>query len=245
MAADTDNRNITMRTDNYWFAALILALGLVLAAFVMAGAVRDFRMANRFVEVKGLSEREIPADLAIWPITYNLATQSLDALRRQLDQADEAIMAYLKLRGFDDAEITRSPPQINDQWSFASGNQRPENRYTATRTLTLRTHRVDAARQALQDAAELISQGVVLSQTWDNSVQFLFTGLEDVKPEMIAEATADARRAAGQFAEDSGSRVGGIKTARQGFFSITEADPSTPEMKTVRVVTTVEYFLED
>lgn len=243
--ADVNDKNAAMRVDNYWFAALILALGAVIAAFVMAGAIRDFRMADRFVEVKGLSERELPADLAIWPITYNLATPSLDALRRQLDQADEAIMAYLKLRGFDDAEITRSPPQINDQWTYASADQRSENRYTATRTLTLRTHRVDAARQSLQDAAELISQGVVLTQNWGSDVQFLFTGLEEIKPEMIAEATADARRAAGQFAEDSGSRVGGIKTARQGFFSITEADPSTPEMKTVRVVTTVEYFLEN
>lgn len=240
-----DDNNATTRLDNTWFAALILALGLVIAAFVMAGSVRDFRMADRFVEVKGLAEREIPADLAIWPITYNLSVPSLDALRQQLDQADEAIMAYLKLRGFDDAEISRAPPQINDQWTYASGDQRPENRYNATRTLTLRTHRVDAARGALQDAAELISQGVVLSQTWGSDAQFLFTRLEEVKPEMIAEATADARRAARQFAEDSGSRVGGIRTARQGFFSINEADPSTPEIKTVRVVTTVEYFLED
>lgn len=235
-----------MPRDSYWFPALILAISVVLASLFMAGAIRDFRSADRFVEVKGLAEREFPADLAIWPITYNLAASSLDEIRTRMDQVDEAVVAYLKLHGFDDEELRRAPPRITDRWLHAyDDRQRPAERYTVERTLTLRTDRVDGARRAMEQAAELVSEGVPLAPGWGASAEFLFTALDQVKPEMIAEATADARRAADQFAEDSGSSVGPIRSARQGFFSIDERDPTSPEIKRVRVVTTIEYFLVD
>ncbi len=227
-----------------WFGPLLLAIGLVLASLFLADAVRDFAVRDRFVEVKGLSERDVRADLAIWPITYSLSAESLEALRAAMDRTDEAVVAYLKLNGFNDEEIRRNPPQVTDRWLNAYDNQRPAERYSAQRTLTLRTTRVDATRQAMDQAADLISQGVPLMPDWGNASQFLFTALDDIKPEMIAEATADARRAADQFAEDSGSRVGAIRAARQGYFTITERDPTSPEDKLVRVVTTIEYFLD-
>ncbi len=227
-----------------WFGMLVLALGLVLASLFLADAVRDFSVRDRYVEVKGLAEREVQADLAIWPITYSLSADSLDALRERMDRTDEAVVAYLKLNGFVDAEIRRTPPQVNDRWLNSFDNQRPTDRYSAQRTLTLRTTKVGATRQAMDQAADLISQGVPLMPNWGNDAQFLFTGLEAIKPEMIAQATADARRAADQFAEDSGSAVGAIRSARQGYFTINERDPTSPEIKLVRVVTTIEYFLD-
>jgi uncharacterized protein len=227
-----------------WAAALILALGLVAAAAVMGGAVRDFRMADRFVEVKGLAEREVMSDLAIWPVSYTVTANTLGELSAEVVRNDQAVLAFLASHGFSESDVSRTPPRINDQWSQAWGEQRPDMRFTAERTLTLRTTRVAETRQALQEATRLLEDGVVLSPSWGSSVQFLFTRLEALKPEMIAQATADARRAATQFAEDSGSDVGNIRTARQGFFSISDLDPSMPERKTVRVVTTVEYFLE-
>ena len=230
--------------NDAWIAPAMLAVGLVMASIILGGAIRDFRISDRFVEVKGFAEREVPADLAIWPINYQLAGNSLEELRRAMDAADESVIAFLKLHGFADSEISRSPPRINDQWLYASGSQRPANRYTAERGITLRTDRTEATRRALEEAAELVSQGVVLTPGWGQAAQFLFTGLEDIKPEMIAAATADARRAAAQFATDSDARVGPIRSARQGFFSINERDPSTPEIKLVRVVTTIEYILE-
>ncbi len=227
-----------------WVSAGLLAIGMIVAAVVLGSAIRDFRISDRYVEVKGFAEREVLADLAIWPIQYQLAGNSLEDIRQAMDAADEAVIAYLKLRGFGDEELSRTPPRINDQWIYASGPQRPDNRYTAERGITLRTTRVEATRAALEDAAELISQGVVLTPGWGHSAQFLFTGLEAIKPEMIAEATADARQAAAQFAADSEARVGAIRSARQGFFSINERDSSTPEVKVVRVVTTIEYILD-
>jgi len=223
---------------------VVLAIGLVIAAGITGSAIRDFRISDRFVEVKGLAEREVAADLAIWPIAYQLSAGSLDALRLAIEDADEAVVAFLKLRGFTDEEITPNPPRITDQWLYSVENQRPANRYTAERSLTLKSDNVDAALRALQESSELIGQGVVLTPNWGQAAQFLFTGLNEIKPAMIAEATADARRAANQFAADSEARIGSIRSARQGFFSINERDPSTPEVKVVRVVTTIEYILE-
>lgn len=233
-----------MNERQSWISAGLLSLGLIVASVVVGSAIRDFRISDRYVEVKGLAEREVMADLAIWPIQYQLAGNSLEEIRTAMDAADEAVIAYLKLRGFSEQEISRTPPRINDQWIHAYGDQRPQNRYMAERGITLRTTRVEAMRTALEEAADLISQGVVLTPNWGQSVQFLFTGLEAIKPEMIAEATADAREAAAQFAADSDSAVGAIRSARQGFFSINERDPSTPEVKLVRVVTTIEYILD-
>lgn len=224
-------------------AAALLGLAIVLGTGFLANAVRDFRISDRIVEVKGFAEREVVADLAIWTIQYQLVGNSLEEVRTAIEQSDEAVIAFLKLRGFTDDEISRNPPRINDQWIYASGNQRPANRFSVERGITLRTHKVGATRTALGQAADLIGEGIVLTPGWGQSAQFLFTGLEAIKPEMIADATADARRAAAQFAADSDARIGPIRSARQGFFSINERDPSTPEIKVVRVVTTIEYIL--
>ena len=111
--------------------------------------------------------------------------------------------------------------------------------------MLVRTEAIDAVKQAMPRVGELISQGVVLSPNYNYRTEFLFTELEDIKPEMIAAATADARKAAKQFAQDSGSRVGAIRSASQGYFSISDLDSYTPDIKRVRVVTTIDYALED
>ncbi len=231
-----------MNDRSPWIAAA-LGIALIASALIAAGAVREVAGTDRFVEVKGLSEREVAADLAIWPISYSLVAAGLDDLRASLDRTDEAVVAFLKLNGFGDDELTRSPPHVTDRWLNAPLGAQPTPRYSAERTLTLRSARVEAVRQAMGDAAELISQGVPLKPDWGARTEFLFTRLETIKPEMIAEATADARRAADQFAEDSGSAVGAIRRARQGYFSINERDPSSPHVKRIRVVTTIEYDL--
>lgn len=227
-----------------WPIALSVSIALVVSSLFISYAIGEFGSPDRYIEVKGLAEREVAADLAIWPIGYRLTGANLEELRQRLDRADESVIAFLKLNGFSDNEITRSPPRVTDRWLNSQGNQRPAQRYTAERTLTLRTAQVQSARSAMGDAAELISQGVPLTPNWGSAAEFLFTSLDQIKPDMIADATADARRAANQFAEDSGSRVGAIRTARQGYFTITERDPSSPHVKLVRVVTTIDYDLE-
>jgi hypothetical protein len=224
---------------------LCVALGLAAGGFLLARGLYAARAADRFVTVKGLSEREVPADLALWPIVFTNTGNDLTALQAKVEQDAEAVRAFLRDLGFDDGETSPSAPRITDHWAQAYGAQRPEERYQVESTLTLRTGRIDEARRAIESSGGLVRAGVTLIRSYEYSTQYLFTRLEEIKPEMIAEATRDARRAAEQFAEDSGSRVGGIRRAQQGYFSIEDRDPYSPESKKVRVVTTVEYFLED
>ena len=233
-----------MGRDSDWTPALIVAIALVLAALFLADGLRELPARDRFVEVKGFAERDVAADLAVWPITYQVSAPDLAALQQRIDRADEAVVAFLKLHGFSSDDIRPAPPRVHDRWMGGAQDTSRDERYFAERTLTLRTNNVAAVGQAMGRAAELVGQGVALAPNWNADARFVFTGLEDIKPEMIAVATADARRAAAQFAEDSGSRVGAIRSARQGYFSITEPDASMPEVKQVRVVTTIEYLLE-
>lgn len=154
--------------------------------------------------------------------------------------------AFLGEQGFATDELGKSPPDLTDTSTMGYGrDSAPAQRFRAELTLTLRSRKVDAVRGAAQRADELVRAGVVLAAQWGAPVRYLFSGLNDIKPEMIAEATRNARAAADQFAADSGSAVEGIRRASQGYFSISDRDQWTPEIKTVRVVTTVDWFLDD
>jgi hypothetical protein len=206
-------------------------------------AVRENRAAQRVVTVRGLAEREVPADLAIWPLTFTETDNDLALLQKRLNTDRRAVAAFLKSNGFTDAELSESAPAISDAFATQYQEAAGRPRYSAQVTVTLRTTRIESMKKSVQRAGELVSQGVVLSGGYGNGSQYFFKGLNEIKPSMIVEATLNARKAAEQFAKDSKSRVGSIRSAQQGLFSIEDRDPYTPEIKRVRVVTTVEYYL--
>ncbi len=225
---------------------LLLAAGLALGGYLTGVGVGRVRSAERHVIVKGLAEREVPADLSIWPLVFNTTGNELGELHARLDRDTETIIRFLSARGFAPEEISRSAPRVTDFVAQgAYGSDRPVDRYGVEGTVTLRSARVDAVQEAMQASAELVKQGVTLIRSYEAGPLFLFTGLESIKPEMIAEATLDARRAAEQFAKDSGSRVGAIRSAQQGYFTIEDRDRYSPATKKIRVVTTIDYYLED
>lgn len=222
-----------------------VALGLAVAGYLLADGLYAARASERFVTVKGLAEREVAADLALWPITYSVTADDLETLQHRIEASESAILAFLE-PGFEAGEISVSIPQITDRESFGRAPDQPSvDRYLAQAAVILRSSDIDGVRDAMARSGELVKAGVALVRDYQYQTQFLFTGLEAIKPEMIATATRDARRAAEQFAEDSGSRVGAIRKAQQGYFSIEDRDAFSPEFKTVRVVTTVEFFLLD
>lgn len=223
---------------------LCLVLGLTIFGALVGRALYQTRVAERYVTVKGLSEREVPADLVLWPIVYSVTGNDLAELQSRLEEDAAKIRTFLTGLGFEEAETSLSAPRVMDREGQGYASQ-PVDRYQVESTLTLRTSKIDPARAAIERSGELVKQGVSLIRSYEYTTQYLFTGLEAIKPEMIAEATRDARRAAQQFADDSGSRVGAIRKAQQGYFSIEDRDVFSPEQKTVRVVTTVEYFLAD
>lgn len=221
---------------------LPVAVGLALAGWFVAQAATTLRGADRVVEVKGLAEREVPADLALWSLAYTTTADDLETLQQRLRADGDAITGFLRGRGFTAAQITRAPPNINDRQGYG---QQDAERYQAQAVVLLRSEDVDAVREAQQDSQELVAAGVSLNRNYEYPTEYLFTSLNAIKPEMIAEATRSARDAAEQFAEDSGAEVGGIRRARQGYFSIEDRDRLSPHIKRVRVVTTVEFFLQD
>ncbi len=224
---------------------ITLGLGIVIGGYFIGDAVYKIRASERYVTVKGLAERIVEADLALWPITFQETDNALSELQHKVDINRKVIREFLITAGFDAAEISESPPQITDfQVDRFVSDKKREYRYMAQATLTLRTSKVSLVKQAMERSGELVSKGIVMvGEEYYRSTGFLFTELNRIKPEMIAEATKNARKVAEQFAKDSGSKVGTIRKAQQGLFSIEDRDRNTPDQKKVRVVTTVEYFL--
>ena len=217
-------------------AALLLGalvgMGIASAGWLTARAVREVRESQRFVTVKGLAEREVDADLAIWPVTFKDTGDDLAELQRRVDAKREVVAGFLVEAGFPREEVSFAVPRIQDRQTENTGQPgRPSGpRYLEQATVIVRSTNVAAVKKAMDRSGLLVGRGVMLAQDWENRPQFLFTGLNAIKPEMIEQATVSAREAAAKFAKDSGSRVGRIRS---------------PERKVVRVVTTVEYFLGD
>lgn len=229
---------------NNTLPAAVLAIGIALAGYLVGNALVESRTSERRVSVRGLAEREVPANLVLWPIVFSVTSDDLVDLQRQADAGVVKVREFLG-DTFPAGQISVSPPRVQDrQAQGMTGEGRRLERYMAEVVVTVRTDRIEAARKAIERSGELVKQGVAVIRSYEYNTQYLYTDLEKIKPEMIAEATKDARRAAEQFAEDSGSKVGAIRTAQQGLFSIDDRDQFSPQLKKVRVVTTVDYYLE-
>ncbi|MGD8413432.1 MAG: SIMPL domain-containing protein [Candidatus Latescibacterota bacterium] len=224
-----------------------LIAGLSALGFLLRGAANDFKQYERTVTVKGLSEREVPADIVIWPIVFTEAGNDLGVLYKSIDTGKERIREFLVDRGIDASEISYSLPSITDKSAQQYGSaERAEFRYVGVQTVTVYSSRVSTVREAMNGLSELGKSGLALrSGEYEGRIQYLFTGLNEIKPEMIEEATAKAREVALKFAEDSDSKLGKIKRASQGQFSINPRDTNNPHIKKIRVVSTIEYYLSD
>ncbi|HHB13378.1 MAG TPA: SIMPL domain-containing protein [Chromatiales bacterium] len=226
---------------------LCLLLGLLGLGFLLGESAVRVKEYERTVVVKGLSEREYPADVVIWPIRFSEAGDELTALYEKLDESAGKIRTFLTSNGIDAADITVSPPDVTDKWAeqYSSG-RRPEFRYIAMQTVTVYSQDVKGVRKVMSRLSELGKRGIAFTGgRYGDQVEYLFTRLNEIKPAMIEEATRKAREVAEKFAADSNSRLGKIKRARQGQFSITPRDRNNPHIKRVRVVSTVEYYLSD
>jgi hypothetical protein len=224
-----------------------LLLGFIALGWLLGNYAVRVKKFDRTVVVKGLSEREVPADVAIWPLTFQEASNDLNGLFASLQRKNALITEFLKGHGIAAEAITVGAPAVNDRHAQAYGDTANiVYRYTASSTVTVYTTDVEAVRKAMRDVISLGQKGVALSgEGYQNQTQFQFTGLSELKPAMIEEATKNARAVAEKFAEDSDSRLGKIRSAQQGQFSIEDRDSTTPHIKKVRVVSTVEYHLAD
>lgn len=226
---------------------LCIGAGLVVLGIVLGNSALRVKRLDRVVTVKGLAEREVKADVALWPVTFTDANNDLGQLYSSLDTKTKQVVAFLLKHGFEREEITVSPPSITDKLAQQYGGQQSVAlRFTASQAVTVYTEKVDTVRTALTAVSELGKDGIVLKgDDFQSRTQYIFTKLNDIKPAMIEEATRNAREVAEKFAHDSNSTVGKIKRASQGQFTISDRDQNNPHIKRVRVVSTVEYYLAD
>ena len=220
---------------------LILAVGMLALGLCIRSGFSSLSTKNRFVDVRGLAERTVKANQVTWPVQYTITGDDLPALYQQCTDKNKIVLDFLTSNGIPASEISVNPPNIDDI-SANAWNDKARFKYSLTATMTVLTTQVDKVRELLNRQGELLNQGIAFANL---SINYTYTDLNKIKPEMIVEATKNAREAAQQFAKDSDSKVGKMKTASQGQFSIDDTSSSTPFTKNVRVVSTIVFYLED
>ena len=249
MTEDIQNKNwfgrLTANQGKSWLAGTgLLATGLIVGGYLMGDGLVRMKQADRAVTVRGLAEREVTADLATWTIAYSAKAGDLQSAQTKADTDTKAIRAFFGTLGFDGDAVQPTGANVSQY------NDQGVTTYTVKQRMSLRTTDIKKAEAAVKRQFDLVKQGVELEE--GSGMAFTYTKLNAIKPEMIAQATKDARKSAEQFAKDSGTGVGSIKSASQGYFEVTARDgdgeggwgASDTPYKKVRVVTTVEYYLD-
>ncbi len=218
--------------------SLLIALGLLALGLAIRSGIVRVSDNSRVVTVRGLSEREVKANKVTWPISYTLVGNDLPSLYSQMQTNNNVIIKYLTSNGLTAEEYSTGAGAVTDNQADRYSSNAPLYRYNITGTVTVTSEQVDLVRRLINNQGEIIKQGIAVSpDNWNNRTIYEYTELNSIKPDMIADATKNAREAANKFAADSGSKIGKIKTAQQGQFSIEDRDPYTPFIKKVRVVT--------
>lgn len=225
---------------------MLICIGLILLGVFISGGIRSISNNSRIVTVRGLSEREVMANKVTWPIVSKAVGNDLSALYRQVQATDSAIVDFLRANGLSEKEFNVNAPKVQDmQADNYSGNPAPF-RYNVTTVVVVTSEQVEKVNRMMNKQTQLMSQGIaIVAGDYNYQTLYEFTNLNAIKPDMVADATKNARKAAQKFAQDSKSKLGKIKSASQGQFSIEDRDQYTPYIKKVRVVSTIEYYLKD
>jgi hypothetical protein len=221
-------------TKNY--TIWIIGLALLVFSLVFFFSAYNFSKQGSYVEVKGLSEKIVKADTAIWSINFEVKSNNVDTLYSDIEKNVTTIKNFLKEKGFDESEINVAP--VN---TYQDTYRDALFRYNSTTQLSLYTKKVDAVKTASKDTLILVKKGIVMNQ---NSVYFEFSDINSIKPEMLAEAIKNARTSAEQFAQEAGTVVSGVNRGNQGVFDITDKDPGSPDYQKIRVVSTLRFLLK-
>lgn len=235
-----------MSTKSSLIIGISLILGLSSLGYIAGKSLITSKELERTIVVKGLAQKEVKANLVIWPIKFLKADNNITNLYVSLEADALKITAFLLESGFKESEISLSAPSITDKFAQNYGNSNQiKFRYSGIQAITVYTNKVDLARKAMIDVSQLGQEGIAFVNNYDSRVEYVYNQLNAIKPQMIEEATKSARETAKKFADDSKSNLGKIKKARQGQFSIQARDTSTPYIKKVRIVSTIEYYLVD
>lgn len=232
-------KNVPFKKNMIQGGSIVLA-ALVLGLFMVC-TVKTLKSYDDTVKVRGLCEKEVPADRVVYRISYSEKSNSLADLRNTISQNNSIIVEKLRAAGFKDDEVKVGNANYEDRYSYANDVSQITFRYQANQTVTVFSKNLDLVRKMQQTLeTDLVNQNI-LASSW---ADYQFLGLNEIKPAMIAESLENARAAADEFAKNSHSRIGKMRTASQGYFEVEDLDENTPQVKKLRVVTTVEYYLK-
>lgn len=220
-----------------------IVIGFALLGCFISSGLKSIANQDQYVTVKGLAEREVMANKVVWPLPYKCVSNNMKQLYEEIEGNGKIITAFLNDNGISDEEIIISAPVVTDRLAQSYSYDKPQFRYQAEAVITVTSSKVEKVIELMQQQISLLEKGVVVGTEYGYETRFEFTDLNSIKPEMVEEATRNARAVAQKFANDSGSELGKIKQASQGQFSIS-SDETTPQIKNIRVVTTVNYSLE-
>ncbi len=227
---------------NSFIVSCIIAAGMIAAAAVLSSGIKQIAFKDRAVTVKGLATADVKADYAVYPIYYTIESDDMRSLQAEATRVKKEVMDILLAKGFTKADLKDGKVSVSDQWANYYGEHRPAYQYSLDASVVISTEKVDLVAENLNLTSELLDKGILVNiQEW--SIDYQYNGLADIKPAMIEEATANARAVAIKFAEDAKCKLGSIRRANQGQFTI-ESDEYQPWIKHIRVVTTVDYYLK-
>ncbi len=225
-----------IKNNNTLLLATIIGAVIVFFSLIFLVSAKSFSDQGAYVEVKGLSEKIVKADTAIWTLNFDIKSNDIDGLYADTERSINTIKAFLKEKGFEDSEINVAPINIyQDTYKDASF------RYNATNQLSVYTNKVDLVKSTSKETLTLVKRGVTLNQ---NNINFEFSDINSVKPEMLAESIKNAKDTAKSFAKESRASLGPVTRGNQGVFDITDKDPGSPEYKKIRVVSTLRFLLK-
>lgn len=242
--------------------ALALAIlgGLALNGYFIGQSIQRFRQEDRYITVKGFSEREVKANLAVWTLKTRITTNNLMEGSKEMEASKSKIIQFLKAKGINPENIQQVDLNVQDKLAYAYGGESHVGfRYVIENVLQVRTDEVEKVKQVSRMTDELLKMGVSVSgnQEYPPALQYLFTGLANIKPQMLSEASKNAKQAAVEFAKENQVDLGKLRKASQGLFSIIDRDGyisgqtgdpgfggsgnNRDIMKKIRVVVSVEY----
>lgn len=231
------------RCGNLFILGIAIMVGLSILGLFVGKGLKAIAFQDQFVTVKGLAERDVMANKVVWPLPYKSVSNNMQELYDNIENNKNVILSFLKSGGITDNEIIISAPAVTDRLAQSYVPDNVKYRYQSEAVITVISPQVEKVIELMGKQIELMKDGVIISNEYNYQTQFEYTALNDIKPEMVEEATRNARTVAQKFAEDSGCKLGNIKQASQGQFSIS-SDETTPQIKNIRVVTTVKYALE-
>ena len=241
-----NDRMMKMEICKRVLPSLLIAIGLVVVGVCVKAGLNSLHSNRRYVDVRGLAEREVEADHVTWPIVYKITGNNLMSLYDKISESNDIVIKFLSENGISKDEITIPVPDIYDSEAqrYSSDDKGP--RYIVTSVIVVSSQKVKEVNALIDRQTELLKEGISLStDSYGYETTYEFTGLNEIKPEMIEEATENARIAGEKFAQDSKSKLGKIMSATQGQFSISDRDAYTPWFKEIRVVTYISYSIED